>query len=278
MKSAKPVAMQLYSLRNEMEKDFYGTLEQVAQMGYDGVEFCGFYDQPAEKIKDALDRLGLQAVSSHQGINTWINEFDFWADMFQGIGCRYSVIPYEPEEYAPNGEHYEERLEQYRETGLKLKEELGIQLFYHNHDGEFQNYKGRYGLDYMFEKIPELNPELDVCWIKVSGEDPVEYIRKYKGRAKLIHIKDYAILPDADPEKVYYMRDGKQRTKAYTEGFEFRPVGQGCQDMPGILRAAEECQVEWLIVEQDVSPDSTPLQDAQKGIDFMRQATQTALA
>ena len=75
MKSAKPVAMQLYSLRNEMEKDFYGTLEQVAQMGYDGVEFCGFYDQPAEKIKDALDRLGLQAVSSHQGINTWINEF-----------------------------------------------------------------------------------------------------------------------------------------------------------------------------------------------------------
>ena len=74
------------------------------------------------------------------------------------------------------------------------------------------------------------------------------------------------------------MRDGKQRTKAYTEGFEFRPVGQGCQDMPGILRAAEECQVEWLIVEQDVSPDSTPLQDAQKGIDFMRQATQTALA
>lgn len=270
MKITKPVAIQLYSLRNEMEKDFYGTLEQVGQMGYEGVEFCGFFDQPAEKVKDALDRFGLKAVSSHQGVNSWIQDYDLWSAYFAEIGCRYTAIPYEAEEFAPNGEHYEERIQTYAEVGKKLKKELGIELCYHNHDFEFQMVNGMYGLDYMLQKAPELSPELDVCWIKVQNEDPIEYIQKYKGRTKLIHLKDFVVLPDADPEVVYYERYGKRRTKAYTEGFEFRPVGQGCQDMPGIVRAAEECGVEWLIVEQDVSPDSTPLEDAKKGIDFMR--------
>lgn len=271
MKVTKPVALQLYSLRNEMNKDFYGTLEQVGQMGYDGVEFCGFYDQPAEKVKDALDKFGLKAVSTHIGINAWKNDYALWADYFREIGCNYTTVPYEQAEFAPNGEHYEERIDEYIEIGRKLKEELGINLCYHNHAFEFQMYNGEYGLDYLFKKAGAdvLNPELDVCWIKVSGEDPIEYIKKYKGRTKMLHLKDFTILPTADPEKIYFTENGRKKIRVDAEGFEFRPVGEGCQNMKGIIRTAEECGVEWLIVEQDISKDNPPIVDAKKGIDFM---------
>ena len=62
---ALPVAIQLYSLRDEMDKDFKGTLEKVKEMGYDGVEFAGLYDHKPEEIKALVDELGLIPISAH---------------------------------------------------------------------------------------------------------------------------------------------------------------------------------------------------------------------
>ena len=61
------VGLQLYSVRNDMEKDFEGTLKAVKDMGYDYVEFAGFFGKSADEVKDILDRLGLTAISVHEG-------------------------------------------------------------------------------------------------------------------------------------------------------------------------------------------------------------------
>ena len=121
----------------------------------------------------------------------------------------------------------------------------------------------------MYREIPALQTELDTCWVKVAGEDPVAYIRKYRGRAPLVHLKDFA---GQKTEHMYQLIgvDDDQKQEAVS-AFEFRPVGSGVQDFPAILAAAEEAGSSWVIVEQDMpSMGLSPIECARKSIEYLR--------
>ena len=143
-----PVAYQLYSAREDVAKDMNGVFKQLKAMGYDGVEFAGFFGHSAEEIKKMLDDNGLVAISSHVPVQA-IQEDMFGTIAFhQKIGCRYIAIPYLDDAHRPGTPGFADMLRLIQRFG-RLCKEAGIQLLYHNHDFEFVQLSGMYGLDFL---------------------------------------------------------------------------------------------------------------------------------
>ena len=106
----------------------------------------------------------------------------------------------------------------------------------------------------LYRVIPAdlLQTEIDTCWVNVAGEDPAAYIRKYAGRAPVVHLKDFYMSDrDAESDGPFYELIGIDKKAEGQSIFEFRPVGCGMQDFPEILKAAEEAGSSWVVVEQD---------------------------
>lgn len=265
----RPVAYQLYSARDDAQQNLDAVLGAVKAMGYDGVEFAGFYGHSAEEVKALLDKHGLVAISSH------VPFVQIEADMFgviayhQAIGCSYIAVPYLDDATRPGAAGFGKTIATIHRFARLLKE-AGLTLLYHNHDFEFITLSGQYGLDFLYDAVPAdlLQTELDVCWVKYAGEDPAQYIRKYAGRCPVVHLKDYVgVKGGATP---YALIGLDENEKKETTAFEFRPVGHGCQDVKSVLEAGIESGAKWFVVEQDVSVGRTPLEAAQMSIDTLK--------
>ena len=270
-----PIALQLYSVRDDMAADFEGTLRQVKAMGYDGVEFAGLFGKSAEEVKTLLDEIGLVPVSAHVPYYDAVDDPEAAFLPYKEIGCPFVAVPYLTEERRPGTPGWPETVEGVRKLG-EGAQKLGLQLLYHNHDFEFTKVDGVYALDMLYGAVPAdlLQTELDVCWVRVGGEDPADYLRKYAGRAPVVHLKDFYKSGEGKG-KLYELIGIEDDGEAAESTFEFRPVGYGMQDMPGILAACEEAGAQWIVVEQDnPSMDKFPLECAEMSIDYLRQQMQ----
>ena len=223
-------ALQLYTVRNALKKDFWGTLKKVKEVGYEAVQLDGFIPYPGPQIRDVLQDNILKVVGMHV--------FDFrllkenlkeYINLCKMLDTQYIVLAVAPEEYRYTLNGWEELSNILNEIGKKCREE-NILLGYHNHSFEFiMKFDEKHVLDILLEKSDPSNlfVELDTYWIKDAGENPAAYIRKYSGRCPLLHIKDMT------PEK------------------GFAEIGNGILDWKEIFHAAEKSNVEWCIVEQD---------------------------
>lgn len=268
-----PVALQLYSVRNEMEKDFEGTVKKVAELGYQGVEFAGLFGHTAEQVREICAAAGVEPVSAHVPLDEMLADCKGTLAKYKEIGCRYIVVPYLPEERRPGFADFEKTLAEMAEIGALCKE-FGLKLLYHNHDFEFVKLGDKYGLDVMYDTVDAdlLATELDTCWVNVGGEDPAAYVLKYSGRAPVVHLKDFVMQGKEKPQKLYALIGiDDDEEQAAEEAFSFKPVGSGVQDMPAILDASEKAGAEWVVVEQD-QPDAghTELECAQLSRSFLR--------
>lgn len=263
-----PIALQLYSVRNEMQADFAGTLKAVKELGYEGVEFAGLFGRSAAEVKKLCAEAGLVPISAHVPLKDMLNDPDLLAT-YAEIGCRYVAIPYLEEEDRPGHPGFLHLIENAKKLGAKAAS-LGMTLCYHNHDFEFVKMDGEYALDMLYREVPKkyLETELDTCWVNVGGENPVDYVRKYSGRCSILHLKDFA---GNKTENMYALIGKEEDEKKTASGqFEFRPLGQGCQDFPAILKAAEEAGTQWIVVEQDEpNPGNTPMECAKISIDYL---------
>ena len=261
-----PIALQVYSIRDAATADFEGTMRQVKEMGYDGVELAGLYGlDSAVKVKEILDKVGLALVSAHVGLD--ILEDDAALDDYAATGIKYVAIPWM---VAPKDEdELKVAIARITKIGERCKAR-GIQLLYHNHDFEFGKIGGKYILDTYYDEIPSdlLQTELDTCWVNVGGEVPADYVRKYTGKAPVVHLKDFV---GSKSENMYALI-GSDAAKEDSAGkFEFRPVGHGRQDFPAILAAAEDAGASWVVVEQDSpSMGKTPLECVKMSIDYLK--------
>ena len=264
-----PVALQLFSVRDDMANDFYGTLKKVKELGYDGVEFAGLYGKTAKEVKEMCKEVGLTPISAHVPLVDMMRD-DSILEVYAEIGCEFVAIPYLNEEFRPGQEKFSEVIEFAKKLGKKANE-LGMKLCYHNHDFEFVKLDGEYALDILYKEVPAdiLQPQLDTCWVNVGGENPVDYINKYAGRIDILHLKDFV---GSKSENMYALIGIDENEKKDTGGkFEFRPVGKGVQDFPAILAAAEKAGTKWVVVEQD-SPSLglTPMECAKISIDYLK--------
>ena len=114
-----------------------------------------------------------------------------------------------------------------------------------------------------------LKAELDTCWVNVGGADPVAYIHKYAGRVEILQFKDFA---GKKSENMYALIGVNGGNKDDIVGdFEYRPLGQGLQNIPALVEAAKECGTEWAIVEIDEpSAGKTPMQCIEESIDYLK--------
>ncbi|HHX12945.1 MAG TPA: sugar phosphate isomerase/epimerase [Clostridiales bacterium] len=221
-------------------------------MGYDGVELAGTYGLTFGEVKETLANVGLVPISAHVPYAQLVEDLENTVYNYSNLGCQYIVVPYLVEEDRPEAGNFDKVVDNIRKIAEHCKTK-DVTLLYHNHDFEFVRMEdGRYALDYLYDSISAdlLKTEIDTCWVKVAGEDPVEYLKKYAGRSPIVHIKDFV--------------GGKNEIK-----FAFKAVGYGVQDVPAIVEASIEVGAEWVVVEQDMHYENTPLEDARISIDYL---------
>jgi len=241
-------------------------------MGYDYVELAGLYGGlTAAETKKVLDDIGLKVISAHVPYADMIADIDAVIADYVTLGTECIAVPYMEEEGRPGAPKFEETIENITRIGQKCKE-AGIQLIYHNHDFEFVTMPdGSYGLDYLYSHIPAeyLATEIDTCWVKVAGEEPAPYVLKYKGRAPIVHLKDF--YKEGNPQNMYELIGIEtEKVEEDTGIFEFRPVGHGMQDWAPILEAAVEAGAKYVVVEQDESYERSSLEAVKMSREYLR--------
>lgn len=267
-----PLGIQLYSVRDYLEKDFAGTIKAIGAMGYDIVEFAGIYGHSAEEVKAICKEAGVTPLSAHVGLNVVLPDVAGVVKTYHDIGCKYMVIPWMNGVSLPGGEKYAEFLENIKTIAAELRK-YDMVLCYHNHDFEFEKVGDDYKLDILYAETDpaDLQTQIDTCWANVGGENPSLYVKKYTGRAPLVHIKDFV---GSKSNNMYGLIDGG-KTEEVKETpavpFELRPVGYGVQDVASILDAAKDAGAEAVIVEQDnPSMGKTSMECAEMSIKYIK--------
>ena len=239
-------------------------------MGYEGVEFAGIFDKSYTEVKELCQKYDLVPVSAHVSLNDLRSKIDEIIDGYKHIGCKQIAIPWIPKGSQPGDDGFKDLMEEFIEFGKKCKEK-GMLLAYHNHDFEFVNVNGEYGLDVLYSSVPSdlLKCQIDTCWVGVAGVNPSEYVRKYAGRMYTVHLKDYV---GSKTDNMYGLiglkeDDGKS---APTVAFDFRAIGYGVQDIPAILEASADAGAEWAIVEIDrPALGSTPMECVEMSVKYL---------
>lgn len=272
-----PVGVQLYSVRTDLEKDFYGTLKAIREMGYAGVEFYGeYYGNSVVQVKTWCTELGLIPFSNHVPFQQMIDDVDKVIAENTVLGVQYIVFPYMDEASRPgvNPEQFKATVKKIGEIGAKVKA-AGFQLLYHNHDFEFvQLPDGSVAYDYIFSSNDRSNlqNELDVCWADYAGFKPAEVLKKYAGSIPVVHLKDYYL--EGKLSKAPYALIGISTDNSMKDDggwFEYRPLGDGQVDIPACIKAAMDGGTQWLCVEQD-EPNKglTRLEGVAKSVCYLR--------
>lgn len=244
----RPMGIQLYTLRDLLQKDFEGTIAKLAKIGYKEVEFAGLYGRKALDLRRALDQNRISAPSGHCDIEAVTVKLDDTIAQAKTLGHKYVVVAWIPDE-ARTLDGYAAVADTFNAAGEKLNQ-AGLALGYHNHSFEFQPLDGdRCGYDILLERTqPELlTMELDLFWIREAGRDAFKYFTQHQGRFRMVHVKDMA----ADKSMV--------------------DVGQGVMDWPALLAAARTAGVEHYFVEHDEAKD--PIAFAKVSYDYLHRLT-----
>ena len=190
-----PIAVQLYSIRQIAQKDLPGVLAQVAKLGFKGVEFAGYYGHEAPAVRKMLDDNGLKAAGTHTGLDTLLgDQLAKTMEYNKTIGNKNLIVPSMPAKYRQGGiDGWKEAAKVFNEIADKVQPQ-GFLVGYHNHTVEFEKPAGatETPFDAFFGTAkPSVKVQLDVGHCRRAGVDPVDVIRKYKGRIVSIHIKEY---------------------------------------------------------------------------------------
>lgn len=220
-----PIAVQLYSLREEIKEDLSGVLKRVADIGYVGVESFGGAE-PRATAQLCRD-LGLTITSAHLPMPLG-DDLAKTVDAAKTLGIDTIVVPWLPPERFQTIEAVQ-RVADDLNAAAKAVQEHGFTLAYHNHDFEFTMIDGHSAYDVLLEKLePTIMLEVDVYWVQVAGARVADVLKNLGARAPLLH-----------------MKDGPGVT-----GEPMVALGQGVMDLPSVVQASA-ANAAWMIVELD---------------------------
>jgi sugar phosphate isomerase/epimerase len=242
------IGMQLYTVRRELEKDFEGTLGQVAALGYREVEFAGYFKHKPAEVKATLKRLKLDAPAAHVSLAELRGDLRPLIDAAQTIGHKYLLVAWLPPEERKSLDNYRRLADLFNEAGARMQRE-GVQFAYHNHDFEFAPLEGKVPYDLLLERTDPraVKLEMDLYWTIKGGASPVEYFERHPGRFHLFHVKDM----DATPRRF------------------FADVGRGTIDFKAIFAQSKRAGVRHYFVEND-EPAGSPFESLRTSFEYLR--------
>lgn len=244
------LGVQLYTLRDYFHtpRELASVLKKIDEIGYAAVELACVDNMFHEDVVKAVEESGLQVASSHIGWDRLKNETDTVIKELKDFNCDNVVIPIVIDKKYRSDEGVLEFIGEVKELSAALTAE-GISLHYHNHNHEMCQYGDKPWLQRIYDgtTAEELGAELDIYWIQAGGGDPIQWVRRYKDRQKLIHLKDFVVKADRLDNQALGVRlqAGVGAEQQVTE------VGNGNMNIAGVLEAADEAGVDWYIVEQD---------------------------
>ncbi len=259
-----PAGIQLYTVKDELSKDFDGTLRKVAAIGYKEVEAAGYYDKSAAEFRMAIESAGLTLPAAHYSLQELLQGLDAKIAFAHELGLKYMVCSF-PFVANPGRFHadkyYEEiragitlddwkwNAEQFNKVGEKVKK-AGMQLGYHNHNLEFRKEKGIIAFDELLRLTDSklVKMEMDIGWVASAGYDPAVYLEKYPNRFELLHVKD--------------IRPGQPSTEG--EGTGSTELGHGTINWKKVFAAAKRASIKHYFIEQEDPFLNMPVMEAIK--------------
>jgi len=239
-----PVGLQLYSVRQPLGKDFEGVVAKVAEMGYKGVEFAGYYDKSAEDLKKILDKNGLLCCGSHvRGHELQPQNLEKTIAFHKTLGNKFLIKP--SGAGGKTKESWLEAAKQFNDIAEQLKPH-GMYTGYHNHSVEFKPMDGSCAWEIFFKNTDDrVCQQLDTGNCMGGGGDPLKYLKMFPGRTRTVHLKEHGGPGDV----------GKGDCP-------WKDIFQLCETVGG---------TEWYIVEQESYKQRSPLEAAKQAADFMKE-------
>lgn len=257
------VGLQIYSVRQELEKDPRGTLQQVADLGYKYWETCSIPAFPlgqslgmlAQEARKFLDDNGVKIVGAHISSQT---DLEALAPVFEYNAQIGGTCVGLSAHFFHDRDDVLRKCEQYNKTGAYAMEKFGMRFYYHNHFHEFQRMDGEYVMDIIAANTdPALvDLQLDTFWAARGGVDPVEMIARYQDRLIMLHQKDFN--RDAgEPLNLFEQRVdmNKEITRdVYLQARKetsFAEVGTGVLPIQDYIDAGNRAGIPYILLEQD---------------------------
>ena len=250
--NANMIGLQMYTVRDQLTKDFDATVEQIAKIGYRNLEFAGYYNRTPEQVRALLDRVGAVSRSAHIGAQLMRQDAAAQIRSARTIGQEYITLP--SYNWGREGlAGWRKGVAEFNTWG-RMCRDAGLKLAYHNHANEFAPLEGTTGYDVLIKEVdPALvDFELDLYWAKFADQDPVALFAKYPGRFTMWHVKDMSVT-------------GTQKGMT--------PVGKGTLDFKTIFANARQSGMKYFFVEHDTAGQypGGSLASVQASYDYLRQ-------
>jgi sugar phosphate isomerase/epimerase len=248
------IGAQMYTVRDYLkdEEEIEASLRKLKAMGYDLIQLSGLGPCDVDHLAAWTKELGMNVCSTH---SPWeqmsdANELKKLIAEHKKLGCSEIGIGMMPNIFPNSYEGYTHFIKKVNEICKTLKGE-GLTFGYHNHNVEFQKFNGVCAIDRLVEECPDMYVILDLFWVQAGGANPVKYLEKYKGRIKLVHLKDYRV-------------SGWDR--------KFAEIGQGNLDWNLIIPLCEKNGIPYAVIEQDGDFLSDPFDSLAMSRDYLVKA------
>jgi sugar phosphate isomerase/epimerase len=249
--------IQLYMVKEDMERDPVSTLKQLGAMGYTQIESYGsekgiFWGKSNIEFKKIASSYGLNLISTHYNPCT-LDEFDKLAAQATEIGMKYLVCPWLGPQKSI--EAFKTFADDFNKRGAICKKH-GIRFGYHPHDYPYKPVNGQLPIDVLLAGTDKelVDFQMDVYYTVTQGADPYAYITKHKGRFKLAHMRD--VLRHRLPA------DSKEESAC--------DMGEGIIDFKKFIRTGQDNGMRYFFVEQSRFYHETPLQSAKKNSEYLK--------
>jgi sugar phosphate isomerase/epimerase len=272
-KKTKHVGIQLFTIPAMVAADFKGTLTKLAAIGYKEIEFFGPYDFSAKEtiegwnqfagslgitknafygykpseVKKLLKDLGLTTPSAHLDLATMRTNMAPAIEGLVELGTKYVVIP--SISNPADRSDFNKLADEFNQFGEQMSKH-GLTFVYHNHGYEHTPKDGKTLMDTLLTQTDPKNVkfELDIFWMTAAGASPIEYLNKYPGRYKLLHLKDAS-------EPIRFSGDGGSVDQWMPLFGKMADLGSGILDVAGIIDAGKKSGVEHFYLERDLTPN-----------------------
>lgn len=273
--TGRKFGIQLWSVAKMLSDDFGGTIAMLAALGYRELELygpypfsdprqieswkqtaqlvgfsgSGFFGLPTERVKAVLAGHGMTVPSMHTDLFTLQTRMGELADAARALGATYVTLPSLPADKRATFDDYKRAADLFNAIGEDATRH-GVRFAYHNHGYGLAPVNGKVPLDTLLNATDPAHVflEMDTYWTTAGGADPKDYLARYKGRYRMVHLKDM--------KGQHRFADDGGAPGDWIAMFPYLTyLGDGSLDMAGIIAAAKDSGVEHFFVEQDRADD-----------------------